>query len=144
MAASQVIAGFAGFAMFAMFAVTGCEPLTRRTPDDTIVVLIDAPITTADPRAQITNFDNKLNRLVASGLGIADGRARLRAEIDTALTGRTPEGSDALIEIAVELRALSARRVLTAALRAWSPIHAVTGAITLALLVVHVAVAVMR
>jgi Fe-S-cluster-containing dehydrogenase component/CRP-like cAMP-binding protein len=83
-------------------------------------------------------------RLVASGLRIADERARLRAEIDAALAGRMPEGSDALIELAVELRALPARRVLTALLRVWPPIHAVTGAITLALLVVHVAVAVMR
>jgi len=68
MVASQVIAAIAAV------AAIGCEPLTRRTPDDTVVVLIDAPMTTADPRAQITNFDNKLNRLVASGLTAVDTR----------------------------------------------------------------------
>jgi peptide/nickel transport system substrate-binding protein len=55
-----------------LFAAFGCEPRTRRTPDDTIVVLIDAPITTADPRGQLTNYDNKLNRLIASGLTAVD------------------------------------------------------------------------
>lgn len=58
----------------AVFAVLGCEPRTRRTPDDTIVVLIDAPMTTGDPRAQITNYDNKLARLIASGLTAVDTR----------------------------------------------------------------------
>jgi len=50
----------------------GCAPRTRRTPDDTIVMVIEAPMTTADPRAAATNFDAKLTRIVASGLTAVD------------------------------------------------------------------------
>jgi len=50
----------------------GCEPRTRRTPDDTIVVVIQSPMTTADPRAAVTNYDSKLTRIVASGLTAVD------------------------------------------------------------------------
>ena len=83
-------------------------------------------------------------KLVGSGLRLAEERQRLRHEIDAALANRTPDGADTLIEIAVELRALPARRILGRLLRMWPPIHAVTGAITLALLVVHIVAAVMR
>ncbi len=53
-------------------AAIGCEPRTRRTPDDTIVVVIQSPMTTADPRVQVTNYDAKLTRIVASGLTAVD------------------------------------------------------------------------
>jgi peptide/nickel transport system substrate-binding protein len=53
-------------------AAIGCAPRTRRTPDDTIVVVIEAPMTTADPRAAVTNYDSKLSRLVAAGLTAVD------------------------------------------------------------------------
>lgn len=49
-----------------------CAPRTRRTRDDTIVVVIDTPLTSADPRAAISNYDSKLNRLVAAGLTAVD------------------------------------------------------------------------
>jgi len=52
--------------------VIGCAPRTRRTPDDTMVVVIDTPITSADPRAALSNYDSKLNRLVAAGLTAVD------------------------------------------------------------------------
>jgi peptide/nickel transport system substrate-binding protein len=55
-----------------VFAGIGCAPRARRTPDDTVVVLIETPITTADPRAQLTNYDNKLVRIIASGLTSVD------------------------------------------------------------------------
>ncbi|HEV7555922.1 MAG TPA: 4Fe-4S dicluster domain-containing protein, partial [Kofleriaceae bacterium] len=82
--------------------------------------------------------------LVRSGLRLSEERQRLRQSIDVALAGRTPDGADTLIEIAVELRALPARRLLGRLLRMWPPIHAVTGAITIALLVAHIVAAVMR
>ena len=50
----------------------GCAPRTRRTPDDTVVVVIQSPMTTADPRAAVTNYDSKLARIVASGLTAVD------------------------------------------------------------------------
>jgi peptide/nickel transport system substrate-binding protein len=58
--------------VFLAAAAIGCTPRTRRTPDDTVVVLIEAPMTTADPRAQISNYDAKLTRIVASGLTAVD------------------------------------------------------------------------
>ncbi|HEX2686623.1 MAG TPA: ABC transporter substrate-binding protein, partial [Kofleriaceae bacterium] len=53
-------------------AAIGCAPRTRRTPDDTVVVLVEAPMTTSDPRAGVTNLDGKLARIVASGLTAVD------------------------------------------------------------------------
>lgn len=53
-------------------AAIGCAPRTRRTPDDTMVVVIDTPMTTSDPRAAITSNDAKLARIVASGLTAVD------------------------------------------------------------------------
>jgi peptide/nickel transport system substrate-binding protein len=50
----------------------GCTPRTRRTPDDTVVIVIEAAMTTADPRAQVSSYDNKLAHLVASGLTAVD------------------------------------------------------------------------
>jgi peptide/nickel transport system substrate-binding protein len=50
----------------------GCEPTTRRTPDDTVVVVIDSPMMTADPRAVLSSHDGKLTRLVAAGLTAVD------------------------------------------------------------------------
>jgi Fe-S-cluster-containing dehydrogenase component/CRP-like cAMP-binding protein len=84
--------------------------------------------------------------LAASGRTLVEEEARLTARIDGALEGRGQgrrEGLDRLIRTAVELRALPARRALTAALRAWLPIHIVAAAVVLALLILHVALAVM-
>jgi peptide/nickel transport system substrate-binding protein len=53
-------------------AIASCEPRTRRTPDDTVVVLIDTPISTADPRAMVNNYDAKLARMIVSGLTAVD------------------------------------------------------------------------
>jgi peptide/nickel transport system substrate-binding protein len=50
----------------------GCEPRTRRTPDDTIVMVIESAMTTADPRAATSSYDSKLARMVASGLTAVD------------------------------------------------------------------------
>ncbi len=82
-------------------------------------------------------------RLVGSGRRLADERDRLRREIDGALAGRTPDGTGELIEIAVELRALPARRILGRMLSIWPPLHAISGAMTTAFLAVHVVAAVL-
>ena len=85
-------------------------------------------------------------RLVASGHGLSDEARRVRRRIDAALAGHTiaSDGLDELIEIAVELRALPARRLLGRLLRIWPPLHMIAGAMTLALLAVHVVTAVAR
>ncbi len=84
--------------------------------------------------------------LLASGRDLGGEERRLRARIDGVLAGRGHDrldGLDALCRIAVELRALPGRRALTAALRGWLPLHVVAAAMTLALLVAHVAIAVL-
>jgi peptide/nickel transport system substrate-binding protein len=52
--------------------LTGCEVPRRRTPDDTLVVLIDSAMTTVDPRYTSTNYDTKFSRLIAPGLVAMD------------------------------------------------------------------------
>lgn len=46
---------------------------TRRTPDDTLVMVIEAPIKSADPRYAVTSYDSKLTKLVAPGLVVING-----------------------------------------------------------------------
>ncbi len=79
--------------------------------------------------------------LAASRRGLSDEERRLRARVDAVLAGRGADrlhGLDGVIRLAVELRALPGRRALTAALRAWMPIHVVLAAMTLGLLGIHV------
>jgi peptide/nickel transport system substrate-binding protein len=52
--------------------LASCAPRTRRTPDDTLVVLIESPMKTADPRYALSNYDLKLSKLVAPGLIAVD------------------------------------------------------------------------
>src|SRR5258706_16421145 len=49
-----------------------CSQRTRRTPDDTLVLLNDSAPTTSDPRNARTNIDTKLSHLVAAGLTTID------------------------------------------------------------------------
>ena len=53
-------------------AAASCTANRRRTPDDTIVVVIETAMTTADPRFTLTNYDAKLSKLVAAGLTAVD------------------------------------------------------------------------
>lgn len=50
----------------------GCSPRDRRTPDDTIVVVIEASMASSDPRYAISNYDGKLSKLVHVGLTAVD------------------------------------------------------------------------
>ncbi|HWU89276.1 MAG TPA: ABC transporter substrate-binding protein [Kofleriaceae bacterium] len=52
----------------AVAAAAGCAPKSRRTADDTLVMVTDTPMTTADPRYTLSSIDSKLARLVAAGL----------------------------------------------------------------------------
>src|SRR5215470_9353019 len=68
-------------------ATVSCEPRTRRTPDDTLVLVIESAMNTADPRAQLSNYDARLAGLVAVGLTAVDTptmepRLALAARID--------------------------------------------------------------
>lgn len=50
----------------------GCAARDRRTPDDTVVVLVEARVNSLDPRYTEANDDEKLTRLVAAGLTTVD------------------------------------------------------------------------
>jgi Fe-S-cluster-containing dehydrogenase component/CRP-like cAMP-binding protein len=93
--------------------------------------------------------------LVASGRGLREEEAAVFARVGRALEADPREraallasprlaGLDAIVRLAVELRALPARRWLLAALRAGLPLHIVTFGLAAALLVLHVAVALVR
>lgn len=53
-------------------ALAGCEARDRRTPDDTLVVLIENPVNTLDPRYTQSSYDTKFSRIVAPGLVTVD------------------------------------------------------------------------
>jgi peptide/nickel transport system substrate-binding protein len=82
----------------AWICVAGCEPRTRRTPDNTAVVVIETPITTGDPRAAINNWDHKLAHLVASGLTAVD-TDNMHPRLD--LASRIDRVDDVTIDVAV-------------------------------------------
>jgi peptide/nickel transport system substrate-binding protein len=70
----------------ALVIVAACSG-RRRTPDDTIVVAIETPMTTPDPRHDINKIDEKLTRLVCAGLTALDSpdmvpRLELAASVD--------------------------------------------------------------
>ena len=55
-------------AVATLAVLAGCTPRSRRTPDDTLVVVLQNPATTIDPRYSLTNYDGAVNKLVAPGL----------------------------------------------------------------------------
>lgn len=59
-------------ALAAVALGAACHPRDRRTPDDTIVVVIEQAMTTADPRYAINSYDGKLAKLVCAGLTAVD------------------------------------------------------------------------
>jgi peptide/nickel transport system substrate-binding protein len=52
----------------AALIAAGCQGRDRRTPDDTLIVVIEARLNSLDPRYAESNHDTKLSRLVAPGL----------------------------------------------------------------------------
>lgn len=55
-----------------VIAACACTANRRRTPDDTLVMVIESAMTTPDPRYALTNYDGKLARLIAPGLVSVD------------------------------------------------------------------------
>src|SRR4051794_6035003 len=55
-----------------LLVIAACSANRTRTPDDTLVMVIDGVMTTYDPRYSKTNYDAKLTRLVAPGLTTVD------------------------------------------------------------------------
>ncbi|MGE3672965.1 MAG: cyclic nucleotide-binding domain-containing protein [Polyangiaceae bacterium] len=79
--------------------------------------------------------------LMLGGRSAGEEQARLEARIDEILQGRGGDrrlGLDQLTKIAVELRALPLRRVLTFLLRAWHAPHAMLTVLLLIFLLLHV------
>jgi Fe-S-cluster-containing dehydrogenase component len=79
--------------------------------------------------------------LALSGRALAVEEARLVARVEQMLGGRKSErlaGLEELARIAVELRALGARRILRAALRVWLPVHLLGSALVVVMLGLHV------
>lgn len=58
--------------LIALVMTCACTPNRRRTPDDTLVLAIEAAMSTADPRYAISNWDGKLSKLVHPGLTAVD------------------------------------------------------------------------
>jgi peptide/nickel transport system substrate-binding protein len=58
--------------MVAIMMLAGCSKRARRTPDDTLVVLIEGKLDNIDPRFASTNNDVKFSRLVMPGLTSID------------------------------------------------------------------------
>ncbi len=56
----------------ALAVAIGCSPRDRRTPDDTLVVVIEASMASSDPRYAISNYDGRLSKLVHVGLTAVD------------------------------------------------------------------------
>lgn len=54
--------------------VLGAACQRRRTPPDTLVVVIESAVRDLDPRYAVTNYDVKISRLVAPGLTSTDHR----------------------------------------------------------------------
>ena len=107
--------------------ISGTAELVKRIADRILVPYARAPL--------------GWMALVMSGRRLAEEERRLRAQIDGLLEGRGGDrlvGLEKVIRVAVEVRALPGRRVLSAALRGWLPAHMVMAAVTVALLVVHV------
>jgi Fe-S-cluster-containing dehydrogenase component len=79
--------------------------------------------------------------LVASGRTLGAEEAALGGRVERALGGRKSQrltGLEHLVRTAVEMRALRARRLLRALLRAWLPIHLAFGTLLFVLLAFHV------
>jgi peptide/nickel transport system substrate-binding protein len=70
----SVAQGTTGRALLLAVALAcgACAGRSRRTPDDTVVVLIEAALKDIDPRFALASLETKLSRLVAPGLTTVD------------------------------------------------------------------------
>lgn len=61
-----------GITIAIALVAAACAPRDRRTPDDTLVVVIDGVVGVTDPRYTISNYDGKLTKLIHAGLTSVD------------------------------------------------------------------------
>lgn len=98
---------------------------TRRTPDDKIVIVIEAAMTTSDSRFAINNHDSKLARLVGAGLTAVDTpdlipRKDLAATMEpTEVTIAIPIVTPLPVMLGDKLAVLSRVTVITVPVPAW-------------------------
>lgn len=59
-------------ALAALLFGAGCAPLDRRTPDDTLVVVVDTEVSETDPRYLRNATEKKISGLIAAGLTAVD------------------------------------------------------------------------
>jgi Fe-S-cluster-containing dehydrogenase component/CRP-like cAMP-binding protein len=81
-------------------------------------------------------------QLLASGRDLRGEEQRIHEQVERLLQGRGAErlaGFDGLVRLAVEIRALSLQRALTALLRIGLPAHIIAAAVTTALIALHLA-----
>jgi peptide/nickel transport system substrate-binding protein len=62
----------ASLVLLALVLSAGCRSRERRTPSDTLVMVLETTLRDVDPRFAITNYDVKLSRLIAPGLTTVD------------------------------------------------------------------------
>ncbi len=82
-----------------LVVVAACSPRTRRTPDDTIVVISPEPMASVDPRYAISSYDSKLCKLVYAGLTSLDTLDSLpRTDLADQITPIDPRTWDVTIK----------------------------------------------
>lgn len=59
-------------ALVILFGLAACPSRKSRTPADTLVVVLDGVMTSADPRYTLSNYDGKLAKLAYAGLMAVD------------------------------------------------------------------------
>ncbi len=84
--------------MVGVAGVVGCARVSRHTPDDTLVVLIEAAMITADPRYTINGLDNKLGKLVHVGLTVVESPSQ---EPELALASKIDRIDDLTWDVSV-------------------------------------------
>jgi peptide/nickel transport system substrate-binding protein len=84
--------------LITLVTFAACMPATRRTPDDTLVLAIETPMTTSDPRYALTNYDEKLGKLVAPGLTTVETPS---AEATFLLASKIDHTDDRTIDVTV-------------------------------------------
>jgi peptide/nickel transport system substrate-binding protein len=74
-----------------LVAIACCSPTRRRTPDDTLVLVLQNQATTVDPRYTLSNYDAALGKLVAPGLtSVETTTAEPQLELASAITRVDP------------------------------------------------------
>src|SRR5262245_56463658 len=82
----------------AALATMSCEPRTRQTPDDTLVLVIESGMDSAEPRAPVPAYDARLAQRGATGLTAVD-TATMEPRLE--LASRVERKDDLTIDVTV-------------------------------------------